>query len=143
MLFPIQYLVSSHLYTLHYGFKEIAEEISEQFKVEYIINALSAKSENSDLNKHSSYFRLQIRRLQRKQITAPMISDSKYQQELNESKAIYQISPNEKKSDGIFGMIKNQFDQYFLKKIQPVGGFDLGTMYNFDKHWNLTYEEEE
>ena len=83
VLFPIQYLVASHLYTLHYGFKEIAEEISEQFKVGYMINALSARSENSDLNKHSSYFRLQIRRLQRKQITAPMISDSKYQQEIN------------------------------------------------------------
>ena len=143
VLFPIQYLVSSHLYTLHYGFKEIAEEISEQFKVEYIINALSAKSENSDLNKHSSYFRLQIRRLQRKQITAPMISDSKYQQELNESKAIYQISPNEKKSSSIFDMIKFQFDKYFLKRIQPVDGFDFETFYNFDKHWNLTCEEEE
>ena len=143
MLFPIQYIVSSHLYTLHYGFKKIAKEISEQFKVEYTINALSAKCENSDLNKHSSYFRLQIRRLQRKQVTAPMISDSKYQQELNDSKAIYQISPNEKKSGGIFGMIKNQFDQYFLKKIQPVGEFDPGTLYKFEKHWNLTCEEEE
>ena len=40
-------------------------------------------------------------------------------------------------------MIKNQFDQYFLKKIQPVGGFDPGTFYNFDKHWKITCEEEE
>jgi hypothetical protein len=112
VLFPIQYLVSSHLYTLHYRLKEIAKEIH-------------------------------IRRLQREQITAPMISESKYQQELDDSKVIYQISPNEENSSGIFGMIKNQFDQYFLKKIQPVGEFDFETFYNFDKHWNLTYEEEE
>ena len=143
VLFPIQYLVSSHLYTLHYGLKEIAKEIIEQSKLEYTIDVLSAKCDNADLNKHSSYFRLHIRRLQRKQITAPMIFESKYQQELDDSKVIYQISPNEENSSGIFGMIKNQFDQYFLKKIQPVGEFDFETFYNFDKHWNLTYEEEE
>jgi len=143
VLFPIQYLVSSHLYTLHYGLKEIAKEIIEQCKLEYTIDVLSAKCDNAYLNKHSSYFRLHIRRLQREQITAPMISESKYQQELDDSKVIYQISPNEENSSGIFGMIKNQFDQYFLKKIQPVGEFDFETFYNFDKHWNLTYEEEE
>jgi hypothetical protein len=143
VLFPIQYLVSSHLYTLHYGLKEIAKEIIEQCKLEYTIDVLSAKCDNAYLNKHSSYFRLHIRRLQREQITAPMISESKYQQELDDSKVIYQISPNEENSSGIFGMIKNQFDQYFLKKIQPVGEFDFETFYNFNKHWNLTYEEEE
>ena len=40
-------------------------------------------------------------------------------------------------------MIKFQFDKYFLKRIQPVDGFDFETFYNFDKHWNLTCEEEE
>ena len=145
VLFPIQYLVSSHLYTLHYGFKEIAKEISEQFKVEYTINALSAKCENSDLNKHSSCFRLQIRRLQREQITAPIISDSKYQQELNDSKAIYQISPNEEKADSVFSNIKNQVNEYVLKRIQPNFKdlmFDVDLDY-YENLLNLISEEEE
>ena len=143
VLFPIQYLVSSHLYTLHYGLNDIAKEIIEHSKLEYTINALSATCNNANLNEHSSYFRLHIRRLQRKQITAPVISESKYQQELNDSQAIYQILQNEKKGDSIFGITKNRLDQYFLKKIQPVGEFDLEIFYNFDKQWNLSCEEEE
>ena len=48
-----------------------------------------------------------------------------------------------KKGGSIFGITKNRLDQYFLKKIQPVGEFDLEIFYNFDKQWNLSCEEEE
>tara|TARA_B100001113_G_C20816393_1_gene494767 strand:- start:394 stop:612 length:219 start_codon:yes stop_codon:yes gene_type:complete len=72
-----------------------------------------------------------------------MISESKYQQELDGSKVIYQISPNEEKADSIFSNIKNHVKEYVLKRIQPIDGFDSGTLYNFEKHWNIIWEEEE
>ena len=79
VLFPIQYTISSHLYTLNYGTKEILEHIIEQIKLETTTKILLDKSHDHQFQGHSAFFRLHIKRLQNQMIRAPLsISDGNH-----------------------------------------------------------------
>ena len=140
VLFPIQYPISSLLYTLYYGLRAVTKEIEDQVKLEATINALSEKTVTSDLNEHSSYFRLHIKRLQRKQINPPVISSSTGNQEDNfDTSIFYADTETEPKLKArIKQRIKKHLDKYLLGKID-LGLIDKNNSFNLSIY---TAEEE-
>ena len=139
VLFPIQYPISSLLYTLYYGLKAVTKEIEDQVKLATTINALSEKTVTSDLNEHSSYFRLHIKRLQRKQINPPVISSITSNQEDNFDTSVFhaETETEPKLKAKIKQRIKKHLDKYLLGKI------DLG-LTDKNNSFNLSiYTEEE
>ena len=140
VLFPIQYPISSLLYTLYYGLKAVTKEIEDQIKLATTINALSEKTVTSDLSEHSSYFRLHIKRLQRKQINPPVISSSTGNREDNFYTSIfYDDTKTEPKLKAkIKHRIKTHLDKYLLGKID-LGLIDKNNSFNL----SIYTEEEE
>ena len=67
--------------------KAIKKKITDQIKIQSMINSLTRKIPEAELNEHNSYFRLHISRLQRKKITAPCVDIIQYEADNNSSES--------------------------------------------------------
>ena len=145
VLFPIQYQISPQLLTIYHGMKAIKKKITDQIKIQSMINSLTRKIPEAELNEHNSYFRLHISRLQRKKITAPCVDIIQYEADNNSSESDDVEQPDSGIDDKVKSRIFKHLEFLKSKKLKQflVSKLDMGG-YDSKNSLNLSiYTEEE